>query len=75
MQLDSNTAAWDYSPAMVERTKGGKQPESRQVVTSLRIDGDIHERAKILAVRQKTSLQAIVNEALAEYLKKKERDT
>jgi len=40
------------------------------VVTSLKIGAAIHERAKIYAVRAKTSLQAIVNEALAEYLKK-----
>ncbi len=58
---------------MVDRTKTPKEEPggaSRHVVTSLRIDGDLHERAKIFAVRKKTSLQAIVNEALAEYLKK-----
>ena len=40
-------------------------------VTSMRLDPALHERARIHGVRAKTTLQAIVNEALAEYLKKR----
>lgn len=47
-----------------------KKKPATVVVTSLKIETAIHERAKIHAIRAKTSLQSIVNEALAEYLKK-----
>ncbi len=74
MLLDSNTAICDHITAMGDRTKptNKEEPESgsRHIVTSLRIVEDLHEKAKIFAIRKKTSLQAIVNEALAEYLKK-----
>jgi predicted transcriptional regulator len=40
-------------------------------VTSLRLDPDLHERARILAIKTKSTLQAIVNEALDEYLKRR----
>ncbi len=40
------------------------------MITSIDIRDDLWEKAKILAVKEKSDLKTIVNEALEEYLKK-----
>jgi predicted transcriptional regulator len=39
--------------------------------TSIRLEPDLHKRARRYAVEHDTTLQATVNEALADYLKRK----
>lgn len=48
-----------------------RRSEAETVTTTIRLKRDLHENARIHAVRSKTSLQALVNQALADYLKRK----
>jgi predicted transcriptional regulator len=41
------------------------------MITTIDIRNDLWEKAKILAVKEKSDLKAIVNEALKEYLERK----
>jgi predicted HicB family RNase H-like nuclease len=54
MQMQSNTAT----------------EQDSTIQTSLRFDAMLHEQARLLAFKKKTTLQQIVNEALRAYLAK-----
>jgi predicted transcriptional regulator len=41
------------------------------MITSIDIRDDLWEKAKILAVKEKTDLKTVVNEALEKFLKEK----
>jgi predicted transcriptional regulator len=46
-------------------------PQGAMKVTSVRLDPSLHRRAKQYALDHDTKVTAILNEALAEYLKKR----
>ncbi len=43
------------------------------VMTTVELPPDLHERARVFAVRQKTSLRALIEQGLRELLRKEER--
>ncbi len=49
-------------------------PSTKKVI-AVRVPEDLHERARIKAVREKTSLQAVLLEALADWVKEDRRGT
>lgn len=50
-----------------KRTK----PTASTRVTTLRLDPEVHRRARMYALAAGSSLQAVVSEALSDYLKKR----
>jgi predicted HicB family RNase H-like nuclease len=51
------------------------EPEKEQVVTSLRVDPELWKKAKIKAIENDLSLGEVIDEALREWLQKREKAT
>lgn len=60
-----------YFNGMAAKKTEPPAPKRAPKVTSLRLDGDLHRRARHYSIENSVTLQAIVNEALDEYLKKR----
>jgi predicted HicB family RNase H-like nuclease len=55
----------------IQQAKGGEA--MAKVVMLRRMDDDLHKRAKIQAVTEGITLQALITKAIQEYLKKASR--
>ena len=66
IQLDSKTPLWSN----IFMAKEQKEPFK----TTVLLDPDTHERVRILAIRRRTSLSALTEQALREFLKREEKE-
>ena len=53
--------------------KAGKATSQATATASVRIEESLRDRAKVVAAQRKTSIYALLNEALEEYLSNKKR--
>ncbi len=49
--------------------------EKKQLVTSLRVDPDLWKEAKVQAIRQDMTLTKVVDEAIREWIERKQEET
>lgn len=50
-------------------------PEKKQLVTSLRVDPDLWKEAKVQAIRRDMTLTKVVDEAIREWIERKQEET
>lgn len=56
---------------MAEKQTRGRAPKSDEAVATVRISAPIQHRAKVQAAKERRTIQALLDQAVEEYLKKR----